>query len=450
LLATVDEAARFDLDEDPLLDQLLCGELGLTLAYLLPELAPCRRLAVPARKALSTGLVSLLDGEGLPHGRCLHALRPLLACWTRCRAMGGRHPQGAWNSDAENQYQWLVRAALRLTRYNGSQVLAHGSAGAWCKDLFQAALEFGGDHTDRRIASLVLPGVTKPKRRPAATLELPAAANHSQWAALTVLRPGWLRTEPRLTVVYPGRELDAEFESGSEVFWSGRWHTEIACDGQSAQPASDWEEICWVSDEDVDYLELEMQLTGGLCVQRHLLLARQQRFLLVADSILGQRAARLDYRSILPISSGVSFQPASETGEGFLVGKSRRALVLPLALPEWRCDPRPGRLVATERGLELEQSAVGRSLFAPLWFDLDARRTGRSLTWRQLTVAENRQVLPQDAAVGYRVMVGKHQWLIYRSLAPAANRTLLGHNLSTQMSVGTFGAGAVEPLLAIE
>lgn len=193
-----------------------------------------------------------------------------------------------------------------------------------------------------------------------------------------------------------------------------------------------------------------MYLTGSLRLQRHLVLARQHRFLMLADSILGEQSAKLEYRSVLPMAGGVSFQPADETHEGFLVGKHRRALVLPLDLPEWRCDPRTDRLSVSERGLELELSATGRCLFAPLWFDLDARRMGKPFTWRPLTVAENLQTLPRDVAVGYRVMVGKAQWLIYRSLAEPGNRTLLGHNLVSQLLVATFADGEVEPLVAIE
>ena len=96
-------------------------------------------------------------------------------------------------------------------------------------------------------------------------------------------------------------------------------------------------------------------------------------------------------------------------------------------------------------------SAKGCRLYAPLFFDLDRRRMARPCTWRRLTVAESLAIQPDEVAVGYRVAVGKEQWLIYRSLAEKANRTLLGHNLSTEMLVAQFHrSGEVEPLLEIE
>ena len=96
-------------------------------------------------------------------------------------------------------------------------------------------------------------------------------------------------------------------------------------------------------------------------------------------------------------------------------------------------------------------SLIGNALFAPLFFDMDPRRFARRMTWRQLTITESPEIQPADVAVGYRVQLGKEQWLIYRSLAQQANRTLLGHNLSTEMLVARFDpTGEVEALVEIE
>ncbi len=237
------------------------------------------------------------------------------------------------------------------------------------------------------------------------------------------------------------------------LFSSGAWDLEVRCDGQPAEPRAAWEELLSLSDAKVDYLELELRLSAGLKVQRHILLAREDRFLLLADAVLGRRPARLDYQGCLPLGPGIEFQPARETREGFLVGSGakRRALAIPLALPEWRSDRGGGSLRGTDRGLELCQSARGRALWAPLWLDLKPRRIARPLTWRQLTVAEHSVIQPPEVAVGYRVQLGREQWLVYRALTSRGNRTLLGHNLATETLVARFRAdGQVEPLVEIE
>ena len=180
-------------------------------------------------------------------------------------------------------------------------------------------------------------------------------------------------------------------------------------------------------------------------------LARNDLVLLLADCVLSRGEAQWTYRGRLPMPAGVRFQASRALREGFLTGGRRRALVLPLALPEWRADARVGQLTADAGGLELFQSAEGAGMFAPLWFDLDPRRLAKPATWRRLTVAENRQVVSDETAVGYRAMVGRRQWLVYRSLGPRGNRTLLGHNLVSQTLVARFlPKGEVEPLLEVE
>jgi len=182
-----------------------------------------------------------------------------------------------------------------------------------------------------------------------------------------------------------------------------------------------------------------------------MLMAREDRFLLLADAVSGPRAARLEYSASVPLWPNTDFQPAHQSREGYLRGSKRRALVLPLALPEWRADRRIGELTRSERGLQLCQWTDRGRLYAPLFLDLDRRRMTRRLTWRQLTVAESLAVRPPEVAAGYRVAIGDQQWLIYRSLAKKANRTLLGHNLSTEMLVARFHqTGEVEPLLEVE
>jgi hypothetical protein len=457
LVAIAAEAAQIPLADNPLVHQLLAGELAATLAYLLPETKPCRRLARPARRALSAGLIELTDGRGFLHTRYLPDFRPLLACWTRCRQLGDLSGTNPWRPAAEKQYRRLIRTALRLARPDGSQVFSNGDGQPGGIGMLRTALRLGGKREERQIAPMVLAGPGKQGRRakrPVGSLGLPDPAIHSEWAAAAVLRRDWSRSSERLTVAYPGREVHTEMSAGRTVFWSGRWDLEVHRDGQPVGPISDWQEVCWLSDDDVDYLELQVELTEDLKVQRHMLLAREDRFLLLADSVMGRGPARIDYCGRLPLRPDVRFQPAAETREGFLeraAGRKRRALLMPLALPEWRADPLRGDLVQTEAGLELRQATEQGSLMAPLFFDLAPKRMTRPRTWRQLTVAESLRAVPRDVAVGYRAAVGKAQWLIYRSLGPRGNRSVLGQNFSSEMVVARFRRrGEHEPLIELE
>lgn len=443
------EACESPLEKRPLLQQLLGGELPLTLAYLFPEIAPCRKAAKPARKTLSAGMLELIDGEGLPNSRILDAFRPLLACWTRCRILGERLEKGCSSATAGMQYEWAVRAALRLARPDGSQALCEADGQTDDSDLLAAALACGGDENDKAMASLALPGRAPLKGIDADRLPLPA--DNSSWAAVAVLQPGWGHDEPKLALSYEKPDFRMELSQQAELLLGGNWTPEVRLGGELLEPESTWQEMCWVSDKDVDYLELQIELSRGARIQRHIAMARKDRFLFLADAILDGPDESIEYCGSFSLAPDAGLAPAEETHEAFLLGRKAAALVLPLALPEWRTEHSPGRLVSTGEVIELQLSGQGGALFAPLFFDLKPRRMTQPATWRRLTVAADRRIVPPNVAAGYRVMVGKSQWLIYRSLAAPANRTLLGHNLSTELLIARFDrTGEVESLIEIE
>ena len=175
---------------------------------------------------------------------------------------------------------------------------------------------------------------------------------------------------------------------------------------------------------------------------------------MLVDHLQHPEAADLQHVWKLPLASGVAFQPDSETRDGLLTAGSASpiARALPLALPEWRIDPRVGELTMADGCLRLAQQTHARAMACPLFIDLKPRRAGKPCTWRQLTVAESLVIQPADVAVGFRIQCGEKQWIIYRSQAPRANRTLLGQNTSSEFFAARFVAktGGVEDLVEIE
>jgi hypothetical protein len=255
----------------------------------------------------------------------------------------------------------------------------------------------------------------------------------------------------KTTVAYAGQTLHLELKRGDLTLLAGNWTADIAFDGEPVAAISDFEETCWVSDKDVNYLELEIHLAGGLRLERHVVYARQDQLVFLADAVFGPRSGKIEYRGRLPLAADVQFEADSEHTEGAIVANKRMATVLPPALPEWRTPRNTGTLEMHDGKLELALTATGRNLFAPLLFDLNTRRFNKPLTWRQLTVAETLAIQPPDSSVGYRVKIGKEQWLIYRSLSPKANRTLLGHNLSSEFLFARFmKGGEVQSLIEVE
>jgi hypothetical protein len=236
-----------------------------------------------------------------------------------------------------------------------------------------------------------------------------------------------------------------------ETLCSGMWTQQIRIDGRLLAEPREWDEVCWHADDDVVYQELQADLSDDWILQRQILLVRDDHFLYLADALLGPEEGEIEYRAELPLAAGIRFSPMEETNEGQLVGSRSLATILPLSLPEWRAEQPQGGLCEVAGRLQIRHAAHGQRLYVPLFVDLDRRRLQRPLTWRRLTVAERLRAQPPSQVVAYRVQVGDEQWLFYRSLAPAANRTVLGENLSNEFLAARFDRdGDTDDLIRID
>jgi hypothetical protein len=401
--------------------------------------------------SLYSAIEQVVDDQGMPRGKDLDRALPLLAAWTGLRANGR-----ASDDPTENErYQKFVECLIRLTRRDGSIVFANGAEPqiAHCDEVWRTAAPLinprlrkalNGVFRQRSIGSKSSVSRGKPG-------DLPSPSANSEPAGLAVLRPTW--SAPRLIVDYHSPQLRLSVDHRDELILYGCCNPGLTINGATLTPRSRWEQTCWIADDDADYLELELSLGDRVRVQRHLLFARKDEFLFVADAVLGDEPATIDYHHALPLTANIDVEPADQTREISLVAHGRRrARILPVSLNEWRCERRGGDLRIERGALELRHSAAYvRNLFAAWFIDLSPRRLHRPVTWRQLTVAEDRQIQPNDVAVGYRVQVGGRQWLFYRSLAACGNRTLLGHNLVSEFLAARFSKqGMPETLIEIE
>ncbi|REK21784.1 MAG: hypothetical protein DWQ42_19075 [Planctomycetota bacterium] len=450
LLKLTEESVALAADADVGVMHLLRGELPLTLGCVLPELAATRAAAEAGRDFLSTSILEVLDGEGTLHARYLDSSRELLACWTRCCALGEVRKSLRLSKQAREQYAWFITSAIRQCRHDGTQILADREVGVWSAALFESALDLAGDEADEEVADVALPGRRggyEPEE------EWPRAAGESEWASLTTLRSDWSRSSNHVTVAYDRLPLRCELNVGKQTLFSSSWDVEVKVDGRplAVDADAEWEQVCWESDRDCDFLELELSLAEGVQLQRSFLLAHNDEFLLMSDAVQGDSRHRVDYISRLTLGKDVQVAADRRHTELRLGIDEPTFRVLPLGISEWRSDSSRGTLRCAERTLELRQTLAGAALAAPLFFDLSRRRRKAPVTWRQLTVGEDRSRVPPDVAVGYRVEIGKSQWLYYRSLAPPSSRTVLGQNRNSEILVGRFHRdGSVEELVEIE
>ena len=234
----------------------------------------------------------------------------------------------------------------------------------------------------------------------------------------------------------------------------GPWQWEAWAGGRALEAEGPWTVSCWESDRKATFLEITAPLSGGRQLERQVVVLPRDRIVVLADTVTtptGAAApAELRYRGVVPLAGSLERDAAAETREIVVFDTTMRFMALPLGLPEWRSAGRGG-FESSEAGLVLSQEGVGGRLYAPLWLDCHASRIGGPLTWRHLTVADTRLNLPPHQATGFRVQSGHEQWLLYRSLDAARNRTLLGCNVSCEFLLGRIKkSGEVARTLEIQ
>jgi hypothetical protein len=310
----------------------------------------------------------------------------------------------------------------------------------WSKELLATAVELSGDRGDRAAAAKAISHSVLSKAKILRKGKLPDPSLNSDWSGAAVLASGWSQKDARLAVAYVDASLEIELSVNGERILIGNWSQSTTSDGATVDVTGEWERLCWESGKRYDFLELGIDLSHGLRLERQLLLGREDRVLYLADLVVASDGTprQLHHTMSLPLDAAVAWQPEFETRDGVIAGRKMRAAVMPMALGEWRSDPRGGSLYAENGQLVLSQEAHGKGLCSPLFFDLDRKRSKEQRTWRQLTVAEWMEILPRDVAVGYRSQSGADQWLFYRSLGQCGNRTVLGQNIAGEFTAGRF------------
>ena len=430
------DAAGIFVEEQPLEYLLLAVELPVTLAYVQPQRENLLELA---QTAIRSFYDAFLDGDGTPVARFLDSFRQVLASFVRMRLM--LKAEDRFPTELVDIFDLVVQRALCLTRADGTQVFsnAHEGTAEWCPELFVAALQLDSEAADKRLGVSVLPGMTRVKKR--LPKDLPNGSNVSEWARLGTIRSRW--EGPNAAVKWTDDTLDVELSHATGPIFSGAWSFQATFDGKPLMPNGAWRLVQWHSydeyeheDEEsaknggADCLTLELALSAGFRLLRHIVFAKRDGIALLADALLPSRNRRgaLTYVGRLPLFTGVTLTGEREA----LELRTKNALFLPLALPEWKTQCSANQSFQTANGaLEYACESAEGGLFAPIFCVFDTCRKSSVLTWRPLTVGEEMRQISPARANGFRVQIAESQWLIYQSLTNrAAKRTLMGHHLN--------------------
>ncbi len=447
-----------DLEESVICHLVLQCEMPLLIG--LATSASQRTALHEASKAMDNLAEYLERSEEAPAPWLAHGatyLRAALASVVRCRVLANALGLRKWYPPQQRALAGLLKHAARWSRPNGTQLLAAGATSPRTKSIWEALVKQTKNPKGLQAAMhcsglLVTPGVNAHKS--VRNHKLPPLTVYCDDAAGVVMQSDWRKKGSRCAIDFSDSEICLEVlgPKGQPIL-AGEWTVGVELEHQAQLQLDEWSEVCWFSDDDVDYLELEAKFGQHARVQRQALFFREDRMLLLADALLCDQAGPWSLASRIPLAADARFEPTKKTTEGFVVTPGgARCLTLPLHLPEWKRQLASGGLEVENDILLAHQQHTGQRLYVATLISLQNSHAKQPYTWRQLTVGDDLRIASPEEAVAFRVQIGSQQWLIYRSLTLPKRRTALGMHTLAEFYAGRFDvdSGDADTLLEVE
>ena len=393
-------------------------------------------------------------------------LRSLLACIMRCRWSADEVGARKWYPPQRKAIGKLAIATLALCDTEGRQLLFDKEDTILDEEFWISLNQLAAENKKLRLATAcALPdsignalGEKPPRLRKDVTNDVLMPKHSQYWDknSIVTMRRSWRDRGCRVAVDFSSDViwLAVLGQDGQRVL-SGDWDVKVFRKQQPVPIDVSWQEVCWFSDDDVDYLELECAVEDVCKIQRQVMLMRDEGVVFFADALIAEKPAEWSVQSLWTTPKDIHLQSEPKTTEGKLVRSGDQeqtvALLLPVAMPEWRRSPSHAKMGFSDSTLYLQCDTQSKNLYSPLVMSLRGNERPQAFTWRQLTIAEELQIQPRNIAEAYRVQVNRDQWVFYRSLTPCTRRTVMGLHLNTEFYAGRFSRsdGEFEPIIEV-
>lgn len=445
-------------ERDSPLDRALAAEVLWASGLLFESVATGKSRLKAGRRRLLAEFEARTDNDGTPHAELL----PVLPAWFASIARGAAWAKVCGVRLGEGRYtgrfEGLARCVAILCKSDGRLLL---SPECDIRPVLHEAAERAGWEAETPVRRLVArlresekpPSVPSQESKPKRPDRKSPPVIHSEWAKLVVSRSRWRPDADVFAVAHAQRLPMIDLLAFGRRVFSGRWDLKILADGRPIEPTADWEAVCWFSDGDADYLELQWPNSLGVMVCRQLLLTRGDHQLVVADAVAtpGQPDLSLEVESTLPLADGVAAESRRPSREWRLEAAGLPVRVFPIALPGEHIESSPGAMEGREGGLFQRRSGRG-AVYLPAVLDWNPKRREAFADWRTLTVTEDRRRLGPAEASAHRLRIGTRQLLVYRGQnGSKLKRTVLGYHHDSESVVGRFTPeGEIEPLVLVE
>lgn len=430
-------------------------EVPFQAALLFSDVKGASGVRKQAAATANVHLDSLTDTDGTPHGQLLRVFRNWLASLTRCTLWADWSASKLWSRESQERFKLVLNAAVAMTDGRGrlpfdEDVDLHG------RSILSTACVRGWKRKSpvtRMIESWQgAESVVSAAKRPQPSKVDPSPTGQSDWAELAYLRSHWSADGDRIVVGHAEAMPIIDFACQGFPILSGDWSLDIRINGESLTEAGEWYNVCWFSDADSDYAELQWKVHDGLRIERQIFLSRKEQFGILSDCLTANESDAVEITSRIPLSSGTEHRILPRTRELILESDDVYVRMFPVALDHDRVQKATGTLEVCDAQLQWSQQGAG-AIFSPVMIDWSKDRRDREAVWNRLTITDDRRVVSSAEAAAYRLRVGKSQWVIYRNHhTDGRHRAILGCHTTNETIIGRFNAksGEVEPVVFVE
>ena len=461
--AGVDDWSALEPDADFATRTMGGGLLPWVCGLLFDEVKGAPRLARLGRRTLNRQLRDLSDGPGRPHSLAVQELPLFLANWTDALLAAEIFERSLWKESCEGRFERFVQKAASLLSFDAG---ARDGVNLSLLDLFGRARELSSLPSSSSASKLMqslgrsagssgkkkqTPATTAVRTRKIDKKNIPSWQSDEGDAAC--LRTTWAADAGILTLAHHASSVQIRLVTDGVPMLSGPLGLSLSEDGEELELDYEdgWECVCWFSDKEIDYCEIQLEFEGGPKICRHVMLHRYDQYAVISDVVTETEAKRLDWSMRLPLHEAVSAKESPGRRELRLKSPGTTARVFPLVLPQDAGLGTAGELHFDDAGLAIHYPTESGSLFAPVIIDWNPKRRTKQAEWRKLTVTEAGDVDP-DGAAAYRFAIGDLQLVLFRTLRPTDRyRTVLGYFIEHETVIARFTKdGDFDELVVVE
>ncbi len=475
------------------------GESPWICSLLLSPLGGVQTLAKSATESLRKVLLECTDAQGLVHGSLLTRLPEWLAPLTRCTIWADAFHEPLWSNDSAERLTLVTeRAALLMLPSTHHQTdAAPNKLEPSLADILELLIPASGSTQEKRLMKLIngcrqpAGEVTRPKKLKktktdddAGVVDLPPGQSatcdssdnaeeqqkeanrkriekkpkpevswQSDSGCLAILRSSLDPDADALTLEWHSNSPQVMVAAAGVPVLSGTWSWSVQLDDEVLPSPTAWKCSCWFLDPETVFVELEAEDATSVKQVRQLLLAPCDRFAMMTDSVTSNDPERkVQLVTSVPLVDEAACTTDAVTRELTLSVGPRTVRTFPLWLEDDRIQHTLGSY--REHDGQLELAGVGKGgVTLPLALDWHPKRIDQPADWTRLTVTESRRTAGTHEASGFRIRIGDHQVLVYRSLvAPTISRAVLGLHTWDESVYGRIPlkGGLLQPLVEVE